>query len=239
MIARPFALTASLFFTWVGVTPAAAASPDELLNGSFEEASSDPTIPLGWTRQSYVGGASLTWDADTAHGGLRSARISNATLNDAAWTQTVTLEPDRNYLLSGWIRTENVAHVIDGVDAGANLCIWGTWQRTPALTGSNDWTYVRLVFNSGATGVVTICARVGYWAGVTTGRGRYSSRLRLDRAAAGGRSGGQRCPIRQRRHPSPLERQHGARVDRPLSRRAPQRDAVRRWLVACSRRHVR
>ncbi|HET7219671.1 MAG TPA: hypothetical protein VFJ02_16560 [Vicinamibacterales bacterium] len=164
-----FLLIVVIFSVWLGGVPAGAAGPNQLPNGSFEDASSDPETPDGWTRQRYVPGASLTWEAGTTHDGLRSVRISNPAPNDAAWTQTITLEPNRNYLLSGWIRTENVARVTDGVDAGANLCLWGTWQRTSALTGTNDWTYVRLAFNSGPSGVVSICARVGYWAGVTTG----------------------------------------------------------------------
>jgi len=149
--------------------PAFGSGQNELTNGSFEDSSGDPNTPAGWLRQAYVPGATLTWDSITAHDGLLSVRISNPTPNDTAWTQTVTLQPDRNYLLSGWIKTDNVAHTTQGVDAGANLCVWGTWQRSAPITGTNDWTYVRLVFNSGPTGTVTIGARVGYWAGVTSG----------------------------------------------------------------------
>ena len=149
--------------------PAFGSGQNELTNGSFEDSSGDPNTPAGWLRQAYVPGAALTWDSTTAHDGLLSVRISNPTPNDTAWTQTVTLQPDRNYLLSGWIKTDNVAHTTQGVDAGANLCVWGTWQRSAPITGTNDWTYVRLVFNSGPTGTVTIGARVGYWAGVTSG----------------------------------------------------------------------
>jgi hypothetical protein len=71
--------------------------------------------------------------------------------------------------LSGWIKTDNVAHSTQIVDSGANLCLWGTWQRTRPITGTNDWTYVRLVFNSGPTGTATVCARLGYWSGVASG----------------------------------------------------------------------
>lgn len=169
MIRRRFILTTIILSVWFGGTPAGAAGPNLLPNGGFEDASFDPDTPNGWTRQAFAPGASLTWETETVRDGLRSARIGSPTLNDAAWTQTVALEPDRNYLLSGWIKTENVAHGTGGVDAGANLCLWGSLLRTPALTGTNDWTYVRMTFNSGPTGIVTICARIGYWSGVTTG----------------------------------------------------------------------
>ena len=150
---------------------ARASGQNVLINGSFEEGG-DPSIPDtpdGWSRQAYAPGASLTWESDVARDEFRSVRISNPTPNDTAWTQTVTLEPNQNYLLSGWIKTDNVAHSTQIVDAGANLSLWGTWQRTGPITGTNDWTYVRLVFNSGPTGTVTVCARLGYWSGVASG----------------------------------------------------------------------
>jgi hypothetical protein len=139
-------------------------------NGSFEELSATGGAPDGWSPLVYADGASLTRDADISRDGLWSARIEAVTPNDAAWTQTIAVEPDRNYLLSGWIKTESVTQPEGQLLApGATLCLMGTWLRTPALTGTNDWTFVRLVFNSGPTGTVTIGARLGYWAGVTSG----------------------------------------------------------------------
>jgi hypothetical protein len=167
---RHFAAWAVVACSLFSHAPLALASgPNDLPNGGFEDSSGDPSTPAGWSRQMYVSGASLTWESTVAHDGLLSVRVSNPTPNDAAWTQTVTLQPDHYYLLSGWIKTDNVAHTTQGVDAGANLCLWGTWQRTAPIIGTNDWTYVRLVFNSGPTGTVTIGARVGYWVGVASG----------------------------------------------------------------------
>jgi hypothetical protein len=151
------------------LAPSAQASgPNQLANGSFEEAGGDASTPSGWSRQTYAAGSSLARESAAAHEGFLSVRVTNPTPNDSAWTQTVTLKPNRNYLLSGWIKTENVAHATP-TDAGANLSLCGTWERTAAITGTNDWTYVRLVFNSGPVGTVTICARLGYWAGVASG----------------------------------------------------------------------
>ena len=148
---------------------APAAEPNLLPNGGFEESSATPDAPEGWVPIVYAAGPSLTWNADASREGIYSAKIEATTPNDAAWEQSVVLTPNRNYLLSGWIKTENVTHTTQAVDAGANLCLMGTWIRTPALTGTNDWTYVRTVFNSGDGGRVTIGARIGYWAGVAGG----------------------------------------------------------------------
>src|SRR5690606_867319 len=65
--------------------------------------------------------------------------------------------------------TEDVAHSTESVDAGANLCLDGTWHHTDPLVGTNDWTNVKMLINSGDSTELTICARLGYWAGTTTG----------------------------------------------------------------------
>jgi hypothetical protein len=113
--------------------------------------------------------AAMTWDLDAVRDGIHSIKVSADTPNDASWIQTIALQPETNYLLTGWIKTENVEHSSQAVDAGANLCLFGTWQRTAGVFGTSDWQEVRMTFNSGPTGSVTIGARLGFWSGVTTG----------------------------------------------------------------------
>jgi hypothetical protein len=148
----------------------AQSAPNVLPNGSFEINTTGSDAPDGWTRQMWVAGSQLTRDPDVAHDGVWSARIAAPTANDAAWTQTITgLTPNANYLLSGWIRTEDVAPWDPTVLGGANLSLWGTWLSTQPLLGTNDWTYVSMVFNAGATGSVTVAARIGYWGATASG----------------------------------------------------------------------
>jgi hypothetical protein len=70
--------------------------------------------------------------------------------------------------LSGWIKTDNVAHTTGSIDAGANLSIYGTWDRTLAIIGTNEWTHVNMTFNTGSSSQIIIAARLGYWSGTTT-----------------------------------------------------------------------
>ena len=142
-------------------------SSPQLLNGGFEAGSE--TAPSSWTTSAWQETAAFGWDAIVRHTGMRSGKVSALTANDAGWYQAVTLEPDTNYLLSGWIKTQSVANSAESTNAGANLCLQGASVRTRPLVGTNDWTYVRLVFNSGATGQVTIGARIGFYSGTTTG----------------------------------------------------------------------
>jgi hypothetical protein len=141
-----------------------------LLNGSFEDGVYSPTgSPNHWSPDSWISGATFTWDNTQSHEGTKSVRISLTIPNDARWIQTVAVQPDTDYRLSGWIKTEDVAHTAETVDAGANLSVYGTWTRTAALIGTNDWTNVSLTFNTGSSSLVVISARVGYWGGTTTG----------------------------------------------------------------------
>jgi len=163
--------------------PSAGASGQNLLiNGSFEDGV-EPSTPVGWSRGTDLGGASLTWESTVARDGFWSVRVSNPTENESWWYQIITLEPNRNYLFSGWIKTDSVAHTRGAVDAGANLCLLSTPLRTAPLIGTNDWTYVRLVFNSGPTGRVVVCARLGHGAGWTTGTAWFDD-LRVSEIAA-------------------------------------------------------
>jgi hypothetical protein len=125
--------------------------------------------PAGWRSDQWQGVSVFSAASGVAHSGSRSARISSATNNDARWIQTVAVRPNTSYKLSGWVRTENVAHATEAVDAGANLCLFNTWTRSNPVFGTSDWTLVTLEFNSGNTAEVTIGARLGYWSGTTTG----------------------------------------------------------------------
>jgi len=170
------AVGAGIAVALVGCPPAETRSAsvyepveNALLNAGFEEGEFSPTgTPDHWTSSAYDPSAEFFWSDQIAFKGALSAGISAPTPNDASWLQTVNLDPGANYLLSGWIKTENVAHN-EGVDAGANLNLFGTFNRTRGVFGTSDWTYAGMPFNSGESGEVTISARVGFFAGTTTG----------------------------------------------------------------------
>jgi len=164
----------------------AATSSNLLINGSFEDGNYAPdAAPAAWTQDAWNWSAStFTWDDTQAHDGDRSIRITNDDLNDARWTQMVMVEPNTDYRLSGWIRTENVTHTQESIDAGANLSVFDSpefriWTYVGELFGTNDWTYVSLVFNTGDVTELTIAARLGYWYGTTTGTAWFDD-IRLE-----------------------------------------------------------
>jgi hypothetical protein len=145
-------------------------APNLLSNGSFEEGDYSPIeSPPYWTWDAWQPTAIFAWDDTEAITGSKSVKIDAPTPNDARWIQTVNVEPNTWYFLSGWIKTDNVGHTSESVDAGANLSRFGTWERSAGVFGSEDWTRNSLLFNSGDDEQVIIGARLGYWAGTTTG----------------------------------------------------------------------
>jgi hypothetical protein len=146
--------------------PLYPGSWNDLLNGSFEAGELAPDL---WDTQSFAPGAVFEWVGGQSADGGRSVKITLRTENDARWLQSVTVKPNTDYILSGWIKTRDVAHTSQTNDAGANLSILGLWDQTPPLFGTHDWTHVSVAFNSGDNSELFIYARLGHFSGVTTG----------------------------------------------------------------------
>jgi len=129
-------------------------------NPSFEEM--DGQQPRGWKTAVFRRSAEFGVD-EVAHSGKRSVKISAREGGDAAWTTIVPVKPYARYRLSGWIRTEKLE---PGTSRGALLNLHGLGElRTNGVTGTRDWTEVRLEFDTEANDAVQIDCLFG-------GRGR-------------------------------------------------------------------
>ena len=107
--------------------PGGDPPPGTLLNGGFENGSTMPTV---WATDAWASGrTTFTWDSTQPRSGRWSIKIASNEEDDARWIQSVVVEPNTAYRLSGCIKTENVVHRADGTDAGANLSLLGGWTR--------------------------------------------------------------------------------------------------------------
>jgi hypothetical protein len=151
-----------------------------LSNASFEEGIYSPTeLPDYWSWDPWLLSAIPTWDDTQARSGDKSVKIDAPVPNDARWIQTVDVEPNKLYYLSGWIKTDNVRHADGPEVAGANLSLYGGWIRSEGVFGTQDWTRNGFLFNSESDNHVTIGARLGAWGGTATGAAWFDE-LRLD-----------------------------------------------------------
>ena len=144
------------------------AEANLLLNPGFEQLDANG-MPVHWFTDAYIKreGVSLYTVTDDARSGSAAVSVENFDLNDARFAQTVQVEPNTMYRLSGWIRATG----IDAVGHGANLSIEGVHARSESLRETNGaWTYVETY---GVTGddqtEVTVFARMGGYSGESMG----------------------------------------------------------------------
>ncbi len=158
-----------------------AEPPDNLLpNASFEEADGDRAT--GWKTFTWAGSGQFA-HADAGRTGKRSLKISSQQGGDIAWHAIVPLEPHATYRLSGWIKTENVRPAEGKKTGRGALLNLHNFQgvATPALTGTQDWTRVEVLFDSSDRNHVQVNCLFGGW-GAATGTAWYDD-VRLERVS--------------------------------------------------------
>jgi putative heme-binding domain-containing protein len=160
-------------------TPQGASSRQQAVNvipnPSFEEGQGQR--PLAWAVRTNAGRATHDW-VEGGRTGAKCLRIASQQGADSSWFTDVRVEPDTDYRLSAWIKTEGVTGAM-----GALLNVHGTEYRTGAVTGTSaDWRRVEITFNSGSLSVVSINCLFGGW-GRARGTAWYDD-LELVRAPA-------------------------------------------------------
>ena len=124
----------------------------------------------------------LTVEEDGYEGACVS--VINAVSNDARFAQTVDVEPDTVYRLSGMIRAEGC----DEGGVGATLSIEDVFVYTDAVYDTyGGWQYVELYGRTGPEQKkLTVFARVGGYGKESRGRGWFDNLelVRLDEAPA-------------------------------------------------------
>lgn len=154
-----------LFFTAIAT---GADQPQNLIpNPSFEQAAGD--APAEWEPQTWGGEAAFKYEQG-GHSGNRCVMVASESGADAGWQTTVAIKPLSQYKLTGWIKTENV---VAKTGKGALLNLHNIQpMQTTVLTGTNDWTQVELIFDSGDSESVEINCLFGGW-GLATGKVFY------------------------------------------------------------------
>lgn len=157
-------------FSRVGARPQMPVSGSTaIVNPSFEELAGD--VPKGWRKATWQPRAIFEVDSSVAHTGKRSVKISSADGGDVSWSTVVPVKPYSKYKLSGWIKTQDLKPVGGAKGALFNLHGLDGFQ-TKAVTGTQDWTKVELVFDTEANDAVQVNCLFGGW-GKATGTAWY------------------------------------------------------------------
>jgi len=125
-----------------------------LQNGNFESGTTNWTL-----------GQPSSLDSSTKQEGLNSLKIEVSSINTNSDYQSVNLEPNTTYTLSGWIKTENVPG--GGGGKGAQVYYYNPQsgsQYIAAIEYTNDWKMYSKTFTTGANtanGLVVIKIKGG------------------------------------------------------------------------------
>ena len=138
----------ALFLAGQGQALFAADNPTQVLNRGFEEVEGNHFA--GWTLQDDEGVTTFA-DHEVVHGGKTSLRMESVGKNQyrhCRLAQPLKLAPRRQYHISCWVRSENLAPAdpeIKILTADSEHAISFQTVRTQA---SQDWTRWDLIFNS-------------------------------------------------------------------------------------------
>jgi uncharacterized protein (TIGR03067 family) len=120
--------------------------------------------------RSHSGGKKRTSIVNTpVHSGTQALRISADWWDSARAIQTVSVKPNRRYLFSGWIKTQNI-RFYERDKSGAHLFVAGGYRhRSVNVPVTADWTYYAVIFHSGDEQEVRVHAAFGHFGGTVMG----------------------------------------------------------------------
>lgn len=103
-----------------------------------------------------------------------SYKIVSNTANDATFYKTVKVEKNTPYKVTCMLKTENVIAENDISGVGAQISVIGTTEKSVAITGTQDWQKIEMIFNSKDREEVNIGFRLGGYLGKCTGTAWFS-----------------------------------------------------------------
>lgn len=103
-----------------------------------------------------------------------SYKIESNTENDAMFYKTIKVQKNTPYKVTCMVKTENVLSKDNISGVGAQISVVGTTERSIAISGTNDWQKIEMIFNSKNREEVEIGFRLGGYLGNCTGTAWFS-----------------------------------------------------------------
>ena len=174
-----------ILMTLLSLSVARAEGENLIVNGDFSQM--DGELPLQWRKEMWYTdqGISLLSVVEEGYDGS-SICVQNVDENDARYAQTVNVEPNTLYRLSGMVWAEDC----DTKSYGATLSIGGVFVYSDSKFDTHgQWEYVELYGRTGPDQrTLDIFCRVGGYGALGTGKGMFDdiSLVKLDSAPANG-----------------------------------------------------
>lgn len=113
-------------------------------------------------------------DSETKYSKTDSYRITSNTKNDATIYKKVKVEKNTPYKVTCMVKIENVIPENEISGVGAQISIIGTTEKSIAITGTQEWQKIEMIFNSKDREEVDIGFRLGGYLGECTGTAWFS-----------------------------------------------------------------
>ena len=163
-----FLLTALIFMLLSAGSSSGAEGENLIYNGDFEILD-EKGLPDGWFTDAYrmnpgysVFSLATGMDGTDSH----AASIQNTAKNDARFAQTVSVEPETMYCLSGYILAEGIQE-----GHGANLSVEGVYAFSEKVYDTDgEWQKIEYYGETGPDQYeITVFVRVGGYSGESKG----------------------------------------------------------------------
>ena len=113
-------------------------------------------------------------DSEIKYSKADSYRIVSNIANDATFYKKVKVKKNMPYKVTCMVKTENVVPENDLSGVGAQISVIGTTEKSMAITGTQDWQKIEMIFNSKDREEVDIGFRLGGYLGKCTGTAWFS-----------------------------------------------------------------
>ena len=113
-------------------------------------------------------------DSKIKYSKTNSYKIISNTANDATFYKKVKVKKNKPYKVTCMVKTENVIAEDDISGVGAQISVVGTTEKSVAITGTQDWQKIEMIFNSKDREEVDIGFRLGGYLGNCTGTAWFS-----------------------------------------------------------------
>lgn len=113
-------------------------------------------------------------DSEVKYSKSSSYKIVSNIANDATFYKKVKVQKNTPYKVKCMVKTDNIVPENDISGVGAQISIIGTTEKSVAVTGTEDWQEVEMIFNSKDRDVVDIGFRLGGYLGKCTGTAWFS-----------------------------------------------------------------
>lgn len=116
----------------------------------------------------------FTRDKEEKYNDKRSYKIENPEYNDAIFYKKIKVEKNQPYKVTCMVKTNNVQAKEELSGVGAQISIEGTTERSVAISGTQDWQKIELIFNSKDREEVNVGFRLGGYLGEAIGEAWFS-----------------------------------------------------------------